>query len=35
MRVFNKLVGLQFMGLCAPNVCKQDITSNMYSNNIT
>lgn len=30
MRFINKLVGMQYIGLCAPNYCKQEIATNTY-----
>lgn len=30
MRFINKLVGMQYIGLCAPNYCKQEISTNTY-----
>lgn len=31
MRFINKLVGMQYIGLCAPNNCKQQIATNTFA----
>lgn len=31
MRFVNKLVGMQYIGLCAPNECKQEIAQNTFA----
>lgn len=31
MRFVNKLVGMQYVGLCAPNECKQEISDNSFA----